>query len=46
MSDRYYSYKQFLLKHFTDKEQIDSIFSCYDKKVMAPIKDVLSSEEA
>jgi len=29
-----------------DKAAIDSIFSCYDKKVMAPIKDVLSSEEA
>ncbi len=29
-----------------DKEQIDSIFSCYDKKVMAPIKDVLSADEA
>ena len=29
-----------------DKDQIDAIFSCYDKKVMAPIKDVLSSEEA
>ncbi len=29
-----------------NKEQIDSIFSCYDKKVMAPIKDVLSAEEA
>ncbi|MBP5756959.1 MAG: sodium:solute symporter [Spirochaetales bacterium] len=29
-----------------DKETIDSIFSCYDKKVMAPIKDVLSTEEA
>ncbi len=29
-----------------NKDQIDAIFSCYDKKVMAPIKDVLSSEEA
>ncbi|MBR4427316.1 MAG: sodium:solute symporter [Spirochaetales bacterium] len=29
-----------------DKDQIDAIFACYDKKVMAPIKDVLSSEEA
>ena len=29
-----------------DKAAIDSIFSCYDKKVMAPIRDVLSSEEA
>ena len=29
-----------------DKQQIDSIFSCYEKKVMAPITDVLSSEEA
>ena len=28
-----------------DKQQIDSIFSCYEKKVMAPITDVLSSEE-
>ena len=29
-----------------DKATVDSIFSCYDKKVMAPIKDVLSAEEA
>ncbi len=29
-----------------DKQQIDNIFSCYEKKVMAPITDVLSSEEA
>ena len=29
-----------------DKAAIDSIFSCYDKKVMAPIKDVLSADEA
>ena len=29
-----------------DKARIDDIFSCYDKKVMAPIKDVLSSENA
>ena len=29
-----------------NKDQIDAIFSCYDKKVMAPIKDVLSAEEA
>ena len=29
-----------------DKEAIDHIFSCYEKKVMAPITDVLSSEEA
>ena len=29
-----------------DKEEVDRIFSCYDKKVMAPITDVLSSEEA
>ena len=28
-----------------DKQQIDNIFSCYEKKVMAPITDVLSSEE-
>ena len=29
-----------------DKDVVDSIFSCYDRKVMAPIKDVLSAEEA
>ena len=29
-----------------DKEALDKIFSCYEKKVMAPITDVLSSEEA
>ena len=29
-----------------DKEAIDHIFSCYQKKVMAPITDVLSSEDA
>ncbi len=28
------------------KEEVDNVFSCYDKKVMAPIKDVLSTEEA
>ena len=29
-----------------DEQKIDSVFSCYQKKVMAPITDVLSSEEA
>ena len=29
-----------------DKEAIEHVFSCYQKKVMAPITDVLSSEEA
>ena len=29
-----------------DKEAVDRIFSCYEKKVLAPITDVLSSEEA
>ena len=28
------------------KEEVDSVFSCYDKKVLAPIKDVLSEEHA
>ena len=27
------------------KAEVDAVFSCYDKKVLAPIKDVLSSEE-
>ena len=26
-------------------EETDAIFSCYEKKVLAPIKDVLTSEE-
>ena len=28
-----------------DKEAIEHVFSCYEKKVLAPITDVLSSEE-
>ena len=28
------------------KEEVNSVFSCYDKKVLAPIKDVLSEEHA
>lgn len=28
------------------KEEVDSVFSCYEKKVLAPIKDVLSEEHA
>ena len=38
-----------LVSSFTrkpDKEAIEHVFSCYQKKVMAPITDVLSSEEA
>ena len=38
-----------LVSSFTrkpDKEAVDRIFSCYEKKVLAPITDVLSSEEA
>ena len=29
-----------------DEQKIEAVFSCYQKKVMAPITDVLSSEEA
>ncbi len=38
-----------IVSAFTKKpsqDEVDAVFSCYDKKVLAPIKDVLSEENA